>query len=568
MTKKYDDWIESIIESLVDFNEASISEVVFEEQPVPLDEFLYSDSYLALPPLSPLQYLIVYSGTRIYPPHLIHHLDIDRRPVDLGYDLLLVDEIVAMLGKGSGKGFMSRIMILRNVYLLLCLTSPQREYGSYVTDSIDILNMAYNTYQAKNAFFLPLQRMLDGCPWFEGRYTNHVNQIVFDKAIYAHSGNSSTASFEGFNLLVAVLDEIDAFKPPSHMRVGGVQHDAESLYRAVRSSAVSRFPNVCKVILLSFPRSPDGYIMTKYNEEVNNPHVLAIKAATWEVHPLRSRSDFDREFSKDPIDSAQRYGCEASPSRYTFFRDRTKLYLSFAYNSVLEQVGPHRHNPWHGSGFDRSFVLPVNDRRLRYLHVDIGVNNDSAGIVSVYLHSLVTRGSLELPVIGLDFIATLVPSNTLVGEILLSDIRKIIIDFKKRSKHPSGVPIRLVTFDQFQSRDSMQILARQGIATGRISVDRDASAYTNVKEVAYDRRYVGASSTVMVKELSSLVKLENGKVDHPQKGSKDTADGLAGATTSLLEDLYGDMDRLVYYEAESLTSIPYTDYANLSGSYY
>lgn len=520
----------------------------FEIEPVPLDVFLHESAYLGLPDLSKIQREVIELASNVYPKWINDKL---------GWSTRYVDILVCLFGKSSGKDFISRVSILRIIYLLLCLRSPQMVYGLTAADAIDAINMAYTAYQARAVFFNPLIRMVTQSPFFRGRSEVVGNQIQFDKALIAHSGNSSQESFEGFNPIVVALDEIDAFKTREDLRRSSAwnpEHSAEGIYNSLRSSTQSRFPGLGKMLLLSFLRRSEGYMIDTYNKMLNDPTAYARRAATWEVNPTKTRSDFDVEYRRNPEDSAMRYECIPTATASHFFRDRPVLYRTFHYDevhdSVLSGVGIPV-NPFQDGAFLPSFRISENDVRPRFIHVDTGITNDAAAVGCVHVDSWIEiEGGGVLPVIGVDFLATLDP---LAGhqEIKLEEIRDVIRKFRNcRPLHK--VSIGRITFDQYQSRDSMQILTSEGYVVGYLSVDKDDTAYVTLKDVIYTGRLRSPGSLLLVKELRSLVKFGN-KVDHPPGGSKDLADALAGAVTDLYDFIYTNEPSVIYDEGMRVT---------------
>lgn len=92
-----------------------------------------------------------------------------------------------------------------------------------------------------------------------------------------------------------------------------------------------------------------------------------------------------------------------------------------------------------------------------------------------------------------------------------------------------------VSFDNFQSADSLQILASWGIEARKASTDRTNELYDTLRDVLYDSRLEGYYNEDLIAELQRLSKLKNGRIDHPPGGSKDIADALAGAVALSVE---------------------------------
>ena len=98
----------------------------------------------------------------------------------------------------------------------------------------------------------------------------------------------------------------------------------------------------------------------------------------------------------------------------------------------------------------------------------------------------------------------------------------------------AGLNIQWVTFDSYQSADSIQILRRKGFVCGTVSVDTDLTPYLLLKSALYDERLTMPPNERLTVELRSLERdPKKNKIDHPALGSKDLADSLAGVVHCL-----------------------------------
>jgi hypothetical protein len=225
---------------------------VFEELPVDAKTFVESPNFLGQPPLSDIQYDIVEAMSQIYRLQEVQAM-FGKEDGARYFKKFTKNEIILQLGKGSGKDFTSTVAVAYMVYKLLCLKDPATYYGKPSGDAIDIINVAINAQQAKNVFFKGFKTKIEKSPWFAGKYYPKADSIEFDKTITVYSGHSERESHEGLNLLVAVLDEISGFA--SEVGTGNEQgKTADNIYKAFRGTVDSRFPDLGKVVLLSFPR--------------------------------------------------------------------------------------------------------------------------------------------------------------------------------------------------------------------------------------------------------------------------------------------------------------------------
>ena len=112
----------------------------FDEKPVDLKTFVTDKNYLGLPDLSDHQYTLIEKSSQIYKESTLIKL-FGEKEGSLRYKQT-ANEVVAQLGKGSGKDYCSTISVAYIVYLLLCLKDPASYYGKPPGDSIDIINIA------------------------------------------------------------------------------------------------------------------------------------------------------------------------------------------------------------------------------------------------------------------------------------------------------------------------------------------------------------------------------------------------------------------------------------------
>jgi len=174
------------------------------------------------------------------------------------YDLSVLDydNYVAngMINHNSGKDFIISGIVAYIPYRLNCMNDPQSYFGFGKGEPIDIINLAKNAKQAENVFFTKLKARLASCTWFKkvdrppmayNEYQEKKDTIVFYNNIRAFSGHSEAGSFEGFNPLVGIFDE-----------VGDFEYDlAKFCYDTIRSSAMSRFGKRALLLFISYPRN-------------------------------------------------------------------------------------------------------------------------------------------------------------------------------------------------------------------------------------------------------------------------------------------------------------------------
>jgi hypothetical protein len=500
---------------------------VFREEPVPLNAFITDSKYLHASPLSDEQFRLVALAETIYFPQTYGILDWSYtaekwwRP---GYT-----ELSAEWGKGSGKDYCARCIIARAAYLLLCLKEPHLYYNHDVASSIDLLNVARSTQQANDVFFVPLTRSIGHSPWFSDKADVRVRKIHFDNQIVAHSGHADQESLEGFNLMIGVADEIAAFKTKEELRgrstPRSAQHDAEAVDNMMRSSGQSRFPGLAKVIKISYPRFRGDYIEQSFAKSLVEPTHYGTKKATWEVNPTKTRQDFEEEFRKDPELAEAKYGCNPPAATNKFYRNDKAIDNAFSADlrSPVDDLG---------------FLMPdvsFDHGKPCAIHMDLAAVNDRMAICMAHLQDwrirTTTDGNvLRQPEIFVDVITSFSAYELGLSELPLGLAEDLVLAMIQR-----GARVRLITADQWQSRQTLQNLEARGYEIRQRSVDRDTSAHDTLKQAIYSSRLYSHVRQRAVDELKGLKLINGVKVDHEPGSSKDEADALAGAAAGVTE---------------------------------
>jgi hypothetical protein len=531
-----------------DFFEA-LQDNQFEENPVDVKTFVESPDFLGQPPLSNIQYDIVEAMSQIYRKEDLQVL-MGTEQGDRHFTKYTKNEIILQLGKGSGKDFVSTVACAYVVYKLLCLKDPARYYGKPAGDAIDIINVAINAEQAKNVFFKGFKSKIERSPWFAGKYDPKVNSIGFDKSITVYSGHSERESHEGLNLFMAVLDEISGFA--TEVGTGNDQgKTADNIYKAFRGTVDSRFPDLGKVVLLSFPRYNGDFISKRYedvimekdvierrykfviNEELPKgpdnefeivweedhiasykyPRMFALKRPTWEVNPTRKIDDFKIAFLTDLGDAMMRFLCTPTYSSDAFFKQKDKLEKCMTLRNPIDN---HKR-------FDLTFK-PDPDK-VYYIHADLAQVHDKCAVAIAHVERWVNVQVIKdyeqvAPIVIVDAVAWWEPK--VEGPVDLSEVKKWIINLRRE-----GFNIGMVTFDRWQSFDIQQELKAVGMRTDTVSVAK--KHYEDLAMMIYEERIAMPMIPLLLEEMSELKIMKNNRVDHPRKKSKDLADAVCGA---------------------------------------
>ena len=495
------------------------------EEPVSIETFVQDKKYLGLPPLSPIQLEIVRHSTQILKPPTLIKLMGEQEGLEY-YKKYTDNEVICMLGKGSGKDHCARISIAYTTYLLHCLRDPLSYYGKAKGVYVDLLNLAVNAQQAQRVFFEPLKNLLLSSPYFNSvGFEPRVSEIFFfSRPVRCFSGHSESEGWEGYEVLSIILDEISAFKTDAETKGDTrAKGSASAIYNMSKLSVMSRFPEVGKVILLSFPRYKGDFIQQRYfgAQDKSEPKTWYIKAATWEVNPTIKREHLESEYVRNPIEARARFECEPPTMEDAYFRDPEKVRASFMYaDNPIDEDGTFK--KWFNN----------QDGHVRFIHIDLGLKRDRSALCMTHCSGLkevkTSMGIEKLPIVNVDLIHSWEAAPG--SEINFASVRQMIIDLCRK------YDVGLVTFDRWQSVEMIQSLRAQGINADFHSVKK--TDYDTLMTAMYDTRLRGYWNELLVEEeLLKLRLFSNNKIDHPNSGSKDLADALAGSVYNCISNV-------------------------------
>lgn len=556
----------------------------FEEIPVDIDTFVQDEQYLGgrKMRLSPIQRECLLKMTQIYRPETLEQF----MPEDQAQDFhrrYTMNEIILMLGKGSGKDEMSAMAITYIVYKLLCLKDPAAYYSKPTNDNIDILNIAVNAEQANRVFFKKFKNYITNSPWFQGKYDaapggepSRQGAVNFNKNINVYSGHSERESWEGYNLFAVVLDEIAAFALESAK--GETGKTAEGIYKMYRASVNSRFAAYGKYISLSFPRFKGDFIMQLYDRAVaakqvvkrreimkidpdlpdgvegneisiewdedhieayTAPRIFALRRPCWDVNPIVTLEEKVSEFVNDYADALGRLACMPPDAIDAFFKDKNKIDAAFSFPNGVINEGDDR-------GSFRWDFEPNPDKQY-FVHVDLAQKHDRCAVAMAHVEkwvavSMAGKEYEPAPVIKIDALRYWEPSKN--DEVDFDEVQEYIISLQRK-----GFNLRLVTFDQWRSEDMRKYLRSVGIPTDLLSIKKDQ--YVDFAVVMNNNRLEGPDEEKLRTELLQLRLFPNGKIDHPRQGYKDLSDATCGAIFNALSRTPRTMNTEV--EARTIT---------------
>ncbi|MFC1514479.1 hypothetical protein ACFL5X_01085 [Candidatus Omnitrophota bacterium] len=421
---------------------------------------------------------------------------------------------------GAGKSFKSSIIISYLAYKVLCLKNPQKTLGLARDSQICFINVSVRAEQSKKVVFNEIKGRIDNSPWFRTHYPPDPNirsELRFPKGVTIFPGNSKETFPLGLNILGGVMDEAAWYTETT-------THDvAEEMFNALHNRIKNRFGDRGLLVMISSPRYVDDFIEKKIKEALTNSKIFTRRKKLWESKPPSHFCGDWVAFEENKIPAE--YEIEARRNPDAFKRDYMAIpalalepYFK-RWDLIEKAIDPEARNPVDAKGnFESWFV--GKPRAWYYIHVDLGLKRDSTGFAMAHDED-------NKVVVDLMRRINAPPG----GEIYFSEIRELIFELRKKSFR-----IDLITYDGWQSIDSLQILQEEGFNCEILSVDRDTSAYDTLKERIYEGKLKYYRYEPFLQEMKRLELIKGSKVDHPPTtGSKDVTDAVAGAVYSAVK---------------------------------
>lgn len=525
-------------------------------QPVPADVFLLNDAFLDL-------------GREAYPEVVREFCQMNSGQYT---------EVVLTGAIGTAKTTLALWTTAYQLYKLSCLREPQRYFGLVSSDEILFIFQSLNERLSKALNFDRFKGLLEKCRYFREQFpfdTGIDSILVFPKRIIVKPVTGASTAAIGQNVFGGLLDEVNFMEMTTDSKKnvdGGTYDQALTLYNTISRRRKSRFmrrgvvPGIFCIV--SSKRYPGQFTDQKAEEAKTDPAIYIYDKRTWDVLPKERFSgnwfkvfvgdltrkprileadeevtqedmdtglvidvpeDYRTEFQNDIMNALRDIGGVSTLARHPYMMNTEAVAACFdQVQSVLST----------NTCDFMSTKVAIHPKRFRdtefprFVHIDLGITGDAAGVACGFVPEFkrvqVGENLFEvLPVIEYDFTLRITPPRG--DEIQFHKIRDLL--YKLRDL---GLPIKWVSLDSFQSRDTMQTLRTKGFITGTTSVDVDNLPYDVLKSACYQGRMLAPKHDFALRELISLERdTKKNKIDHPSNGSKDVADAMAGVAYGL-----------------------------------
>ena len=556
----------------------SFYELDYEEVPVNVIEFITNENYMGK---------VYDNGNGVYPYWKSLLQNFFHNNPNKAFELMITGAI------GIGKTTIASIALTYVLYRTMCLKDPQKFYGLTSNSIIAFLVMNLTLDLAYDGLYTMIVEAIKLSPWFMQRVTirgKYEYVIEFPKNIVLMAGSQTTHTI-GKNILVAILDEVNFSKAPK-----GSKNSVMDMYRNIRRRLESRFLKQGRIpglLMMISSKNDELDFLEQYIQSVKyQPTTWVVDKPIYEIKPPDT-------YKGDTFNVA--VGDKTKESKILTDTDNIDLYIENGYRIIsvpteyyvafksdinealkdiagISSVSTNKLIPYVGkieacidtkakSPFmvdtiqlslesiediidylDDIRILKKDIHKPRFAHIDIGLKGDKLGLAVVHEEAEVAVDRYEIvtgkksTVLDRKYVVDILLSIQAVSgsEIPLYKVREFIMWLKD----VIGYKMELVTYDGFQSADSIQLLKMSRINAALLSVDRTAIPYLNLRSCILENRLTMYHNTLLVRELRDLeYSRKDNKVDHPalsennSEGSKDLSDALCGAINNA-QDYY------------------------------
>lgn len=247
-----------------------------------------------------------------------------------------------------------------------------------------------------------------------------------------------------------------------------------------------------------------------------------------------------REFMQDPENALRDIVGIATDTISAFIKNRSKIVdaIERGARNKLQQIISQDTWDLQSDGFpywERGVLQkmaedPKTKNKVLWAHIDLSISGDTTGVSVIrfdgWMNVIDAEGTVHVrPKFSVLAAFGIKPSGN--EEIDPTKVRELVMQLGTTY----GLALREVTYDSYQSNESIKELRKAGIRSRVISTVTATTAYLDLRSALYeDRIDIVPPSDLLWHELSTLEYIaDKDVIDHPPRGSKDVADCVAGA---------------------------------------
>lgn len=493
----------------------------------------------------------------------------------------------------TAKSTLCIISTIYHLYLLSCLKNPQAIYGLPKVTSIVFAIMAAKPHVMKKVIYVPMRKMIETMPYFQTHMRPDKlieSEMYFpEKNIRVVPAGGDEDAILGEAIIGGICDEINFMNVVLRSKKAEVTSGRAGLYdqatqvhstmvRRKNGRFISKGPMIGIVFASSSTRYKgdftdkrmklvqEGKLKSEYvynrrqydvwPKERYSGRTFRLMIASDAQHDTRILLDdepappgawienvpaeYREDFMTRPYDALRDIMGISNNALSPFIKSRHKIHecieagKEINLTSFLER--DHVILGEHGMPRVIDEHYCQNPSRPRYVHIDLSRNKDRCGISMIRFEGMQLcqrkNGMTELlPKATVEMACSITPDAN--NEIDVAEVRA----FVKHLKTKYGYPIKSVSYDGVDSRESIQQWRKDGMRAVQLTVDRAPStAYKQFRDALYDIRILLPENEILTTEILELEYDEKSdKVDHTVIGTKDVSDSVCGAYANMLE---------------------------------
>ncbi|WBU87759.1 hypothetical protein [Escherichia phage EP_H11] len=491
-------------------------------------------------------------------------------------------EIYLTGGIGLGKSTAAKIITLYDLCKLLCLRDPRAHFKLLPSTVIRWMLMNATKGLSYDVLYAEIIEWIENSPFFKGKMTGGKNpRTLFIKNVDLGFGSRGQdalgqatvgAIFSEINDMTVVHgqaeDNFDTIYTRMNSRFGGKGVEMighlilDSSNKGNRSFIDVRLEDKAKkgihdYLLFRYAHWEAKWHLGGYSGEmfyvyagdqyrdpfIFDENTLKIKDGLEPSRIISVPVEHRQEFETNIVKSLRDLAGVSTFGTWSFISSYEVL------NRAADHINPTESNVVVLDFFDKEQTLHQTidvprlaflNKKDRFIHIDLGLKNDSTGIACSYLDGYVdqetydpltsTRMVTREPKIVTEWALeiTCQPGQ----EVPIYKIKNFLIEASQQ-----GYPIKMVTTDGYQSTNLRQDLTLAGFETALLSVDRTKDPYNYLRNSILEGRSTIPAVPKLIKELKELEEGE-GKFDHPPSGSKDIADAVCGSQWAVKENIH------------------------------
>lgn len=497
------------------------------------------------------------------------------------------DEVVLSCGTRSGKTYCTALIMMYELYLLTCMINPIKTYS---VSNIVFAFLSKDNSTAVSQIGGEIYKCLTQSPYFNDVAKDKLSFSKLDKDgvrvtddILFKAG-SSISTIIGTNLFAACLDEANA--KPSNVAAENLVENRMRLYQEMRDRRESSFSKAPKRTgMLMFTSSPtdEGDVLSEIITDTQNNGIPGVlirdNIARWEareedmdetfefflgsdtkdpcildetielkpeemdrVIQIPAKADYYSQFRSDPYLAIQNIaGRRTMPSTALFntvasfekvfskeqniFTTDTPKITVESFKSLSDFMYEDKKN---------YFSNPDRPDCYRYIHLDMAYRCDRFGLASVYSDRVKFTSDEGHEIFRrmyfVDFCLGIESKNNEAVDIL--KILEFVYSLKEK-----GYPLKLVTTDNHQGEIARQMIAKRGVKTDYLSIEKSKEPYLNLKNTILSGCLEGYKNPALMRELRGLRESQK-KIEKGKGYTDDMSDALAGALWMCSQDKF------------------------------